>query len=138
MVVSLPCAINASHTTCVTHNVQFCNFRGVRVRSHCANILCSQILRAQWRSLPNAGSVCHRQPFPGQAARSSESVRCPAALASEAIPADDAQYKQPDGGLSQYDKLIVGLAVPALGSILLDPIMSLVDTGTFLPTQFSR
>ena len=107
------------------------------MRSHCANLFCSQILRAQWHSLPNAGSVCHRQPFPGQAARSSEKVRCPAALASEAIPPDDAQYKQPDGGLSQYDKLIIGLAVPALGSILLDPIMSLVDTGTILPTQFS-
>lgn len=30
---------------------------------------------------------------------------------------------------TEYDGLIIGLAVPALGSILLDPIMSLVDTG---------
>ena len=30
---------------------------------------------------------------------------------------------------SQYDSEIVGLAVPALGSILLDPFLSLVDTG---------
>lgn len=137
MVASLPCAINASHTKCVTHNVHLCNLRGVRVRSHCANLFCPQNLRAKWRTLSNAGCVCHRQPFHGQAARSSERVRCPATSASEAIPADDAQHKQPDGGLSQYDKLIIGLAVPALGSILLDPIMSLVDTGTFLPTHFS-
>ena len=33
---------------------------------------------------------------------------------------------------SEYDGLIIGLAVPALGSILLDPIMSLVDTGGLL------
>lgn len=31
---------------------------------------------------------------------------------------------------SQYDSEIVGLAIPALGSILLDPFLSLVDTGT--------
>ena len=30
---------------------------------------------------------------------------------------------------SQYDSEIVGLAIPALGSILLDPFLSLVDTG---------
>jgi hypothetical protein len=33
---------------------------------------------------------------------------------------------------SEHDALIVGLAVPALGSILLDPIMSMVDTGVYL------
>ena len=32
---------------------------------------------------------------------------------------------------SQYDNEIVGLAVPALGSILLDPLLSLVDTGKY-------
>ena len=42
---------------------------------------------------------------------------------------DDGQQQRADGPLSQYDKVIIGLAVPALGSILLDPIMSLVDTG---------
>ena len=30
---------------------------------------------------------------------------------------------------SEYDKEIFGLAIPALGSILLDPLLSLVDTG---------
>ena len=37
---------------------------------------------------------------------------------------------------SEHDALIIGLALPALGSILLDPIMSMVDTGalhTYLP-----
>ena len=30
---------------------------------------------------------------------------------------------------SEYDREITGLAIPALGSILLDPFLSLVDTG---------
>lgn len=30
---------------------------------------------------------------------------------------------------SEYDQEIVGLAIPALGSILVDPMLSLVDTG---------
>ena len=33
---------------------------------------------------------------------------------------------------SEYDKEIIGLAIPALGSILLDPLLSLVDTGQSL------
>lgn len=33
---------------------------------------------------------------------------------------------------SEYDREITGLAIPALGSILLDPFLSLVDTGKIL------
>ena len=33
---------------------------------------------------------------------------------------------------SRHDRDILGLAVPALASILLDPLMSVVDTGTLL------
>lgn len=32
---------------------------------------------------------------------------------------------------SQYDAEIFGLAIPALGSIMLDPLLSLVDTGEY-------
>lgn len=49
-------------------------------------------------------------------------------------PADDVVL--PEAGLinpsvlnSEYDREIVGLAIPALGSILVDPMLSLVDTG---------
>lgn len=39
---------------------------------------------------------------------------------------------------TEYDGLIIGLAVPALGSILLDPIMSLVDTGNPFSKAFCK
>lgn len=39
---------------------------------------------------------------------------------------------------TEYDGLIIGLAVPALGSILLDPIMSLVDTGVLPDKSFAH
>lgn len=56
------------------------------------------------------------------------------ALPGPVGPANDVVL--PDAGLinpsvlnSEYDKEIVGLAIPALGSILVDPMLSLVDTG---------
>ena len=61
-------------------------------------------------------------------ARCRGAFRPHAAASSGALTSGDTQF-QPARGLAQYDKLIIGLAVPALGSILLDPIMSLVDTG---------
>ena len=56
------------------------------------------------------------------------------ALPGPTGPAEDAVL--PEAGLinpsvlnSEYDQEIIGLAVPALGSILVDPMLSLVDTG---------
>ena len=56
------------------------------------------------------------------------------ALSGPTGPAEDVVLPEP--GLikpsvlnSQYDQEIVGLAIPALGSILVDPMLSLVDTG---------
>lgn len=56
------------------------------------------------------------------------------ALPGPAGPANDVVL--PDPGLinpsvlrSEYDSEIVSLAIPALGSILVDPLLSLVDTG---------
>lgn len=56
------------------------------------------------------------------------------ALPGPAGPAEDVVL--PEAGLlnpsilnSEYDREIVGLALPALGSILVDPMLSLVDTG---------
>ena len=56
------------------------------------------------------------------------------ALPGPTGPAEDVVLPEP--GLihpsvlnSEYDQEIVGLAIPALGSILVDPMLSLVDTG---------
>ena len=56
------------------------------------------------------------------------------ALPGPTGPADDVVL--PDPGLinpsllrSEYDSEIANLAIPALGSILVDPLLSLVDTG---------
>ena len=71
----------------------------------------------------------------GRITRRYETVK-PHAASSGAIPSDRSQEQPPESNLAQYDKLIIGLAVPALGSILLDPIMSLVDTGMSCINRF--
>lgn len=76
--------------------------------------------------------LLHGHPGRGRAARRYERQATHAAASSGALASDDGQQQRADGPLSQYDKVIIGLAVPALGSILLDPIMSLVDTGKLL------
>ena len=72
--------------------------------------------------------------------------RCPPpgaqAAGDIALPGPGTQTEDvvlPEAGLinpsilnSEYDREIVGLAIPALGSILLDPFLSLVDTGEIL------
>ena len=74
----------------------------------------------------------HGHPGRGRPARRFERQAPHAAASSGALASDDGQQQRAEGPLSQYDKVIIGLAVPALGSILLDPIMSLVDTGKLL------
>ena len=91
-------------------------------------------LRKQRRLASPTGPACllHGHPGTGRPARRSERRAPHAAASSEALASDGGQQQRADGPLSQYDKVIIGLAVPALGSILLDPIMSLVDTGKHL------
>ena len=131
MVTSLPRGTNAIHTTDVLHSVQ-CNHQSLNIRKNQSVHRCyNHELRArhQNRLAHGPASLFTRPPNARQPARRSGILRTHAAAPSGAIASDASQYDASKGGLAQYDKLIIGLAVPALGSILLDPIMSLVDTG---------
>lgn len=133
MVTSLPIGTNAIHTSDVLHSVH-CTHPSLNIRKNQSVHRCHDYeLRARHQNFLAHGpaSLFTRRPNARQPARRSEILRTHAAASSGAIATDASQYDESKGGLAQYDKLIIGLAVPALGSILLDPIMSLVDTGTF-------
>lgn len=95
-------------------------------------------------SVPRLGaSAKHSRAQTSVKQRLQPRQRCPSlrtqaagdiALPGPAGPAKDVVL--PDPGLinpsilrSEYDSEIVSLAIPALGSILVDPLLSLVDTG---------
>ena len=132
MVTSLPIGTNARHTTDVLHSVH-CAHQSLDIRKNQSVHRCYDYeLRArhQCHLAHTPASLFTRPLNARRPARRSDILRTHAAASSGAIASDASQYDASKGGLAQYDKLIIGLAVPALGSILLDPIMSLVDTGT--------
>lgn len=99
-----------------------------------------RVHRAPWKShnalLPSVGGKARLIARPGTVARrdAQRPGRSIRVVAHSAASADRLLDEVPRrehriAWRSEYDGLIVGLAVPALGSILLDPIMSLVDTG---------
>lgn len=111
-----------------------------RVCAHCAfrtqrrtctffsSRTCTQQLRAE-RSYQRHCKLFHQRTC-GVRAQAASDI----ALPGKGGHAEDIVLPEP--GLlnpsllnSEYDSEIIGLAVPALGSILLDPFMSLVDTG---------
>ena len=119
-------------TSDVSHSPHCCHQGTIVRRSHIFTHL-----HAFDRSLVRQSSHQGRRPtcplprrqHPGRTARRHETFKPHAAASSGALSSGGAQQQSPESNLAQYDKLIIGLAVPALGSILLDPIMSLVDTG---------
>ena len=122
-------------------------FGSAAIRSECScTKLCSYPLPSRRACTLRHRRFCPPQPLRSQRSAQRQSkfflpqslrVKCQAA-SDIALPgpgrAEDVVL--PEAGLlnpsvlnSQYDSEIIGLAVPALGSILLDPFLSLVDTG---------
>ena len=120
------------HTSDVPHSPHCCHqgisLRKSRIRTH-LHACDSFIVRQSSHQASRHTCRLPRRQHPGRTARQCETFKPHAAASSGALSSEDAQQQPPEGNLAQYDKLIIGLAVPALGSILLDPIMSLVDTG---------
>ena len=86
------------------------------------------------RSLPTQFVQLKRQACARR--RQANGVRAAGDIALPGPSSHAESIRVPESGLlksswlkSNYDAEIFGLAIPALGSILLDPLLSLVDTG---------
>ena len=84
------------------------------------------------------GHTAHHKRQALQARRRTNETRAASDIALSGPSGHADSVRVPESGLlksswlrCRHDSEIFGLAIPALGSILLDPLLSLVDTGKF-------